>query len=70
MPVLLTSDATATEVNDEYLIARATALALASVSGKAGGDAQHIRSQLGYWTAVAEQKRAELPFLVNVREVA
>ena len=70
IPVLLEADATATEIPDDYVIARATALALASVAGKNGPDAQQLQNDRDWWTAFAEQKRANLPFLENVREIS
>jgi len=69
-PALLTTDGATSELHDEYIIARATALAFASVAGKNGPDANQIQRQLQYWTAYAEKKRADLPFRENVREIS
>jgi hypothetical protein len=63
-PALLTSDATATEVPDFFIIARATALALASAP-----DINGQRSLSGHWMNVANREYRKMPILQNVRVV-
>lgn len=60
-PATLTADATATEMDDRFIVAYATALAFAAV-GEGG--------QAGFWFGEANRARRALPFLANVRRVA
>ena len=68
-PALLTSDATATEINENFIIAHATNLALISTSGGPATDPDAKRQLSAYWAAQAERSRRALPLLVNVRQV-
>ena len=68
-PALLTSDATATEIDENFIIAHATNLALISTSGGPATDPDAKRQLSAYWAAQAERSRRALPLLVNVRHV-
>ena len=64
-PTLLTADATANEVSDDYVIAKATALALSAY----GPENERTERQIAMWEARASQAYRRLPMLTNVREV-
>jgi hypothetical protein len=68
-PALLTSDGTATEIDENFIIAHATNLALISTSGGPATDPDAKRQLSAYWSAQAERSRRALPLLVNVRQV-
>ena len=68
-PALLSSDATATEVDENFIIANATNLALISTSGGPATDPDAKRQLSAYWSAQAERARHAIPMLVNVRQV-
>ena len=68
-PALLTSDSDTSEINEEYLIAAATARAFAANSGGSGTDPDQRRSQAGFWFGMANRAKRSLPLLTNVRLV-
>jgi len=68
-PALLSSDSTATEVDEGFIVANATNLALISTSGGPATDPDAKRQLSAYWSAQAERTRHQLPMLVNVRHV-
>ena len=68
-PALLTSDSTATEVDENFIIANATNLALISTSGGPATDPDAKRQLSAYWAAQAERARHSMPMLVNARHV-
>ena len=68
-PALLTSDADTTELDDNFIIAHATNLALISSSGGPATDPDAKRQLSAYWSAMAERARKTFPMLVNVRTV-
>jgi len=68
-PALLTSDATATEISEEYIIANAVTTALLSASGGPATDPDAKRQLSAYWAQQAERARRGFPMLVNVRSV-
>jgi len=68
-PALLSSDSTATEVDENFIIANATNLALISTSGGPSTDPDAKRQLSAFWAAQAERARRALPLLVNVRQV-
>ena len=68
-PALLSSDSTASEVDENFIIANATNLALISTSGGPATDPDAKRQLSAYWAAQAERARKALPMLVNVRQV-
>ena len=65
-PTLFTSDTSVTEVSDQYIIARATELALLQADD---GSPAHSR-RLARWAQRAEAERRNLPILENVRVAA
>lgn len=71
-PVLLTADATANEIDDQYVIARATELALMAIGPSAQTEAGIAtwRGQLAYWSQQAEIAKRSLPWLVGARIVS
>ena len=68
-PALLSADSTATEVDDQFIIARATALALSAASGGPNTDPDQRRGQAAFWFGVSEQARKTFRPLVNARLV-
>ena len=68
-PALLTSDSTATEIDEDYIIAGAVNLALLSTSGGPSTDPDAKRQLSAYWAQQAERARRSFPMLVNVRSV-
>ena len=68
-PALLSSDSTATEIDETFIIANAANLALISTSGGSTTDPDAKRQLSAYWAAQAERSRRALPILVNVRHV-
>ena len=68
-PALLSADSTATEVDDQFVIARATALALSAASGGPNTDPDQRRGQAAFWFGVSEQARKTFRPLVNARLV-
>ena len=68
-PARLTADSTATEVDDQFVIARATALALSAASGGPNTDPDQRRGQAAFWFGVSEQARKTFRPLVNARLV-
>ena len=68
-PALLTSDSATTEVDENFIVANATNLALISTSGGPATDPDAKRQLSAYWAAQAERSRRALPLLVNVRQV-
>ena len=68
-PALLSADATATEVPDDWVISRATELAFSATSGGRGSDPDDKRQQVALWGRRAEQSRSRFPFLQDVRTV-
>jgi hypothetical protein len=69
VPLIPTSDASVNEIDDQFVIAKATALGL--LGGSVGRDLDpDDRRQLGqYWDVVAERRRRAFPSLQNVRQV-
>lgn len=68
-PVLLDADATVCEVDEEFVIARATELALLSAGGGPGTDPDALRSLASYWGNIADRAKRSMPWLVGVRTV-
>ena len=68
-PALLSSDDTATEVNENFVISNTVNLALIATSGGPATDPDAKRQLSAYWAAQAERARKALPFLVNARSV-
>ena len=68
-PALLSSDAATTEIDDSYIIARATGLAFAATSGGPGTDPDQNRQQAAFWLGLAEQSKRAFPTMVTGRVV-
>lgn len=68
-PTLLTADATTSEIDDQYVIYRATALALMSLGGGDQTDLEDRFKRGATWMALAEGAKRSFPPLENVREV-
>jgi len=68
-PALLSSDSDTSEVNEQYLIAAATARAFAAASGGPSVDPDQRRNQAGFWFSMSNRSRKSLPMLTNVRLV-
>ena len=68
-PALLSSETGASEIDDSYIIARATGLAFASASGGSGTDPDTLRQQAAFWFGLAEQSKRAFPLLITGRVV-
>ena len=68
-PAILSADSTATEIDDQYVIATATALAFSSSSGGPSTDPEARRQQAAFWFGISEQSKRDFPMLTNVRNV-
>ena len=68
-PAILSADSTATEIDDQYVIATATALAFSSSSGGPSTDPEARRQQSAFWVGLSEQSKRAFPMLTNVRNV-
>ena len=68
-PTLLTSDSSAPEIPDQYIIAQGTALAFAASSGGPATDPDQRRNQAGFWFGRAASDKRAFPLLTNVRLV-
>ena len=68
-PALLSADSSASEVDDSYIIARATGLAFAATSGGANTDPDQKRQQAAFWLGLAEQAKRAFPLLITGRVV-
>ena len=66
-PALLTSDSTTCEIDDGYVINKATALSLSSQSGGPATDPDAKRQQAAFYYGMSEQNKRSFPFLTNVR---
>ena len=62
-PVLLNADATVNEIDDQYVVAQATALAAASNRG------EEFRAMAGFWAGTASRRKGHFPVLQNARMV-
>ena len=68
-PSLLSTDSATTEIDDSYIIARATGLAFASASGGPSTDPDQLRQQAAFWLGLAEQAKRAFPLLITGRAV-
>ena len=66
-PALLTSDSATSEVDDGYVINRATALTLSAFSGGPATDPDAKRQQAAFYHGMSEQAKRAFPNLINVR---
>ena len=68
-PVLLSADATASEIDDQYIVARATELTLMACGHGTVQDPGLLNAMIGEWRGRAEAAKRNMPFLTNVRVV-
>ena len=68
-PALLTTDSATSEIDEQYVISRATALAFASASGGPNTDPDNKNNMAGFWMGVAAAARRAFPLLTDVRLV-
>ena len=68
-PALLTADTDTSELDEQYLIARATALAFASASGGPNTDPDNKNNMAGFWMGMSQQAKRQIPILTDVRLV-
>ena len=68
-PALLTADSSATEIDEDYIIANAITLALMSTSGGQSTDPDAKRQLAAFWSDQAQRARRAFPMLVNIRSV-
>ena len=68
-PLLLTADSDVNEVDDQYVIARATELTLLAVGGGPGTDLDALRALAGYWGSKAAEAKRSLPLQIGNRVV-
>ena len=68
-PATLTSDTATSEIDDGYVINKATALALSAQSGGPSTDPDNRRQQAAFYYGMSEQNKRAFPFLVNVRTI-
>jgi hypothetical protein len=66
-PALLSSDTSTCEIDDGYVINRATALALSANSGGPATDPDANRQQAAFYYGMSEQAKRAFPMLINVR---
>ena len=66
-PAVMTADSSTCEVDEGYVIARATALALSASWGLP--DPGEARRMAQFWMALSEQAKARMPILQGVRTV-
>ena len=69
-PALLSADATANQIDDEFVIARATERTLLSHGGGPSTDPDALRALAAYWRGVANEAKANLPWLAGARVVS
>jgi len=69
-PALLTADSDTSEVDEAYIIAKATALAFASQAGGPQTDPDDLDNRAGFWMAQAARAQRSFPMLTNIRQVA
>ena len=69
-PALMTADSDTSEVDEQYLIAKATALAFAAASGGPQTDPDNKNNMAGFWMAQASRAQRAFPLLTNIRQVA
>ena len=68
-PALLSTDSTATEIDDNYIIATATAFMFSATSGGPSVDPDARRQQAAFWMGLSEQSKRSFPMLRNIRTV-
>lgn len=69
-PALLSADATANQIDDDFVIARATERTLLSQGGGPSTDPDNLRALASYWGKRADEAKARLPWLEGARIVS
>jgi len=68
-PSLLSADATANQIDDDFVIARATERMLLAHGGGPSTDPDALRSLASYWGERADKAKRSLPWLPGARVV-
>lgn len=68
-PALLTTDSATSEIDEQYVISRATALAFASASGGPNTDPDNKNNMAGFWMGLSSSARRAFPILTDIRLV-
>ena len=68
-PTLLTTDSSTNEIDDQFVIARATELALMSVESVSQMNAQFHMQKVGYYRQMAQDALRKFPIMVNARRL-
>tara|TARA_R110000824_G_scaffold821_6_gene5056 strand:+ start:8055 stop:9326 length:1272 start_codon:yes stop_codon:yes gene_type:complete len=68
-PALLTADTDTSELDEQYIISRSTALAFASASGGPATDPDNKNNMAGFWMGMSQQAKRQIPFLTDIRLV-
>ena len=68
-PTLLTSETATSEIDEQYIIARATALAFASASGGPTTDPDNKNNMAGFWMGLSQSAKTAFTLLTNIRLV-
>ena len=68
-PALLTSETDTSEIDEQYIISRATALAFAHASGGPATDPDNKNNMAGFWMGMSQQAKRAFPLLTDVRLV-
>ena len=68
-PALLTTETATSEIDEQYIISRATALAFASASGGPATDPDNKNNMAGFWMGMSQQAKRAFPLLTDVRLV-
>ena len=68
-PRLLTTETMTSEIDEQYIIARATALAFAHASGGPTTDPDNKNNMAGFWMGLSQSAKRAFPLLTNIRLV-
>ena len=68
-PALLSGDTGTSEIDEQYIIARATALAFAHASGGPTTDPDNKNNMAGFWMGLSQSAKRAFPVLTNIRLV-
>ena len=68
-PRLLTTEAMTSEIDEQYIIARATGLAFAHASGGPTTDPDNKNNMAGFWMGLSQSAKRAFPLLTNIRLV-
>ena len=68
-PALLSAETDTSEIDDSYVISRATSIALLAASKGPATDPDALRQQASFEFGLSEQAKRRFPILMNVRIV-